>query len=1568
MMKNLLLTLLVSLPVICTAQVSTQPENPTDSESITVYFDATGTGLENYSGNVYAYTGVRADGPRWSYLIGGWGDNSTNPLLSRDIVNPNLYSLEISPTVFDFYNVDSQAYIAELNLIFRAEDNSASTPNYFINIIPSNAPPNNINTWGVVGDATPNGWFGPDISMTYDANSNIWHCIAELNDGFIKFRYDNLWDLNYGDGDYGSTNYDGILDQNGADISVSAGTYTITANFDTFEYSIEVYEEPSWGIVGSATPNGWGGPDLTMEFDPNTNTWSTDVELINGFIKFRYDNNWDLNYGDDGTDGSLDQNGADIPVSSGVYKITTNFDTGEYSIGPPETVYVPDPNFEQALIDLGIDRDGVVNQSILKYDAEAVGYLNLDNPLTNPDFPNVNGKITDLTGVEAFTGMTAVNVNGNEIAHLDFSSNLNLNAIYANNCSTQTINVSNNINLVYLHVYDNQIETLDISNNLLLKELIVQSNRITTLDISQHKAIETLFATDNRLTSLNIANGNNANFVIPWGAVSFAAAANGDLHCIIVDADIVNTAFTQPWEYDAGVIFSSDCDTKPEHVYIPDSNFEQSLVDLGIDSDGVVNTWLLKSDAEAITYLNLNNPVFDSSAFANPLIVNVTEKIADLTGIEAFVNLTNLQLGYGALTTVDVSNNILLEELFLNDNQLQSIDVSNNAQLRIFGVMRNPLSISTVDVSNNVLLEELYVHETGITSIDVSKNLALWKLYVQSNGIKSLNMSKNTSLTDLRARYNSELTTVDLRNGNNSNLYIDFRDCPNLTCINADGVAEPDVSSEMVLYYAALLSTDCGDFVYIPDPNFELSLIKLGIDSDGVVNTSILREDAEAVFDLNLNNPNYDTQFGNPQLAEVADQIVDATGIEAFINLTKLQFAHSNINSIDVSSLTQLTELWLNDNALTTVDVSANTNLLKLGLMRNTIGGTVDVSNNTSLQELWLHFNQIDNLISSNTPDLYRLAVQSNNLTSLDLVNFPSLSFVSCQDNAIGSLDISSNQMITRVDAHRNSGLVLTTDPILGNITLTSLNLSGTGLSNYNGALYPNVEWLFLNDNDLTKFNGNNALNVQYLSLANNSIGSLNLSSNIALRSLNGSNNVLTELDLRNGNNANMIPVVSNNSEFPAINVVGNLLTCISVDDPEGLIQVYDTWAVDFGVNLSSNCKAEPEVVLIPDPNFESALGETDTDGIINGRIFKSDAEAVVDLDVSRNSIIDLTGIEAFVNLSSLNVSSNLLDTINLSANTSLQTLIVSNNLLESLDVRGIKGLSIFDSTNNLNLFCIGVDDQNAIPAGWTKDTWTSYSETMDCTSPNIIAQDVTIYLDNKGQASVDAKAFDNGSSDNVTLNTNLIFEISQTNFDCSNLGSNQITLTVYDEVGNGTFQTVTLYIEDNIPPSLTAVNDFSYDLNGMLGYSIIPEDLVKASSDNCGILNYSVDQSNFSALGTYIVTLTAEDSSGNIATDTVTITIEDSGSSAELKFKQNVTLTVFPVPFTTELNILFSKAVDFSTVQVALFDASGTNTGVTFSEVNGNLVSNSVPSSSGNYILQVTISGQTKSVVIVKN
>ena len=138
----------------------------------------------------------------------------------------------------------------------------------------------------------------------------------------MKVRMNDKWDTSYGDG-----NLDGVLDTEADNnIAVTAGYYLLTVNFNTLEYSLE--ETTIWGLVGSATPNGWDGPDtkFTPDFG-NPGVWIIDsIDLVDGEIKVRANDAWDASYGDLEPDGVLDtENDNNISVVTGTYKVTIDF-------------------------------------------------------------------------------------------------------------------------------------------------------------------------------------------------------------------------------------------------------------------------------------------------------------------------------------------------------------------------------------------------------------------------------------------------------------------------------------------------------------------------------------------------------------------------------------------------------------------------------------------------------------------------------------------------------------------------------------------------------------------------------------------------------------------------------------------------------------------------------------------------------------------------------------------------------------------------------------------------------------------------------------------------------------------------------------------------------------------------------------------------------------------------------------------------------------------------------------------------------------------------------------------
>jgi hypothetical protein len=122
-------------------------------------------------------------------------------------------------------------------------------------------------------------------------------------------------------GDHGMAS-PGVLTANGgSNITLpSAGIYLLRADRTNLTYSATKIN--SWAVIGSATPGGWG-VETPMTFDPATKLYAITLNLSAGEIKFRANNDWPINFGDNGNDGSLDYGGANMPIAvAGNYTIT----------------------------------------------------------------------------------------------------------------------------------------------------------------------------------------------------------------------------------------------------------------------------------------------------------------------------------------------------------------------------------------------------------------------------------------------------------------------------------------------------------------------------------------------------------------------------------------------------------------------------------------------------------------------------------------------------------------------------------------------------------------------------------------------------------------------------------------------------------------------------------------------------------------------------------------------------------------------------------------------------------------------------------------------------------------------------------------------------------------------------------------------------------------------------------------------------------------------------------------------------------------------------------------------
>lgn len=189
----------------------------------------------------------------------------------------------------------------------------------------------------LVGGSTPAGW-DPNLALPFTKKApgifEIWSPLTTDGFGFKFLPQHGSWD-----GDWGQKpGQAGTIIQDGEEncTVTENGFYRITVDFNTMTFTTEKFE---WGIIGSAIPPyNWSvDVDMTWGGTAEPFTWVISNYTVQaGEFKFRANDAWTTNFGDDGTNGSLEYNGANIPIAAGTWTIKMILTPGgwTYSVTP----------------------------------------------------------------------------------------------------------------------------------------------------------------------------------------------------------------------------------------------------------------------------------------------------------------------------------------------------------------------------------------------------------------------------------------------------------------------------------------------------------------------------------------------------------------------------------------------------------------------------------------------------------------------------------------------------------------------------------------------------------------------------------------------------------------------------------------------------------------------------------------------------------------------------------------------------------------------------------------------------------------------------------------------------------------------------------------------------------------------------------------------------------------------------------------------------------------------------------------------------------------------------------
>ena len=169
--------------------------------------------------------------------------------------------------------------------------------------------------------------WSPDVApQLYSLKDNDkYEGYVNMANGSNEFKFTDLpdWTINWGD-----TGADGTLDSDGDNIILAdAGYYKMNVDLTALTYTLM---NTDWGLIGSATPGGWDS-DQDMTYDPVNYVWTITLDLIAGEAKFRANDDWALNYGDDNANLKLNEGGANIAIAAdGNYTITLDLSQAVY--------------------------------------------------------------------------------------------------------------------------------------------------------------------------------------------------------------------------------------------------------------------------------------------------------------------------------------------------------------------------------------------------------------------------------------------------------------------------------------------------------------------------------------------------------------------------------------------------------------------------------------------------------------------------------------------------------------------------------------------------------------------------------------------------------------------------------------------------------------------------------------------------------------------------------------------------------------------------------------------------------------------------------------------------------------------------------------------------------------------------------------------------------------------------------------------------------------------------------------------------------------------------------------
>lgn len=370
--------------------------------------------------------------------------------------------------------------------------------------------------------------------------------------------------------------------------------------------------------------------------------------------------------------------------------------------------YVPDDAFEQELIDLGLDDvmdDYVVTNNI--------------NTLTTINLEDLG--IVDATGIEDFSELEELFLDGNELSELNIETLSNLVTLQSSSNNLTDITLPSNSSLDLLWVSANQLTEIDLSQQSFLFNLQCIDNNLSSLDLSGNPILELLRCNANNIPVLDLSQNTEIRFV---------DTSENELTALLVpdNPDLYHLDFR---ENDvSGISLGS---TESLRDFLCSDN---ELISLDFQNATLLEKMLADNNAlEILNVQNGNNDILNLfSVINNPDLFCIQVDDEDAanasTGVYGDWEVDS-EVVYSESCTLGLNDTVENSDIIITPNPTSGIiqvKLSNN-------LIGNQMNYDIIDNSGKILTSGNFETEKNFTTIDINKIPSGTYFLVLSNSI-----------------------------------------------------------------------------------------------------------------------------------------------------------------------------------------------------------------------------------------------------------------------------------------------------------------------------------------------------------------------------------------------------------------------------------------------------------------------------------------------------------------------------------------------------------------------------------------------------------------------------------------------------------------------------------------------------------------------------------------------------------------------------------------------------------------------------------------------------------------